>query len=327
MFAGSATIAFALRRRRKASDKIESLSGKLNVVGTPRVRRSRPTVWWIASIALLAIGAFFLFLGLYGQDVGPSLPHPIGKTSLSPSGLEAPSVSVATMAALNRLQGQTGHVARSSSPTVTVGTRATTADFKDLRFARSASSGLSSSVVSTSGASYRETAAKAPALTARSRTAGQVLRPLARSVPVHLSIPALGISVPLSELGLNVNGTVSVPTNFRVPGWFKYGPTPGQKGSAVILGHVDNTSGPAVFFQLVNLRIGDRVIVTLANHKTVKFAVIGLRMFTKTNFPDKLVYGPRTYSALQLVTCGGIFDHSTGHYLSNVVVFTSMVKS
>ena len=134
------------------------------------------------------------------------------------------------------------------------------------------------------------------------------------------------MSVGVSQLGLNRDGSPAVPTNFQLPGWYKFGPSPGQRGSAVILGHVDSYRGRAVFYSLVNLRPGNRIFVTLANGRKVQFAVIGLRMYTKRQFPIRLVYGPRTYSALQLVTCGGVFDHRTGHYLSNIVVFTAQVK-
>ena len=148
----------------------------------------------------------------------------------------------------------------------------------------------------------------------------------ARSVPVHLTIPNLGVSVPLTSLGLNRDGTVSVPTDFAVPGWYKYGPTPGQRGSAVILGHVDSYKGPAVFFYLSRLRPGDAVVVSLRDHAVVHFKVIGIREYSKSNFPDKIVYGMRSYSALQLVTCGGVFDRATGHYESNIVVYTTMTS-
>jgi sortase (surface protein transpeptidase) len=131
----------------------------------------------------------------------------------------------------------------------------------------------------------------------------------------------------LSVLSLNKNGSVNVPTNFAEPGWYDGDRTPGQTGSAVILGHVDNFHGPAAFFYLDKLSLGNRVYVTLANGKQLVFAVIGERMYSKTNFPDALVYGPRNYPALQLVTCGGIFDAATGHYLSNIVVFTALIKT
>jgi len=96
-------------------------------------------------------------------------------------------------------------------------------------------------------------------------------------------------------------------------------------GSAVILGHVDSSEGPAVFFGLRTLVPGDQVVVSLADGDTARFDVTSVAMYSKQAFPDQQVYGSHGYSALQLVTCGGAFDHQTGHYLSNVVVYTSLV--
>ena len=148
---------------------------------------------------------------------------------------------------------------------------------------------------------------------------------VARSTPVALHIPAIGVNVPLSGLGLNANGTVQVPTDFHEPGWYRLGPSPGQIGSAVILGHVDSYLGPAVFFELRDLRAGDRVNVNLADGVVVHFRVLAVAMYLKMQFPSLKVYGSHGYSALQLVTCGGAFDYQTRHYLSNIVVYTALV--
>jgi LPXTG-site transpeptidase (sortase) family protein len=150
-------------------------------------------------------------------------------------------------------------------------------------------------------------------------------RAIARSIPVSLGIPAIDVTVSLSELGLNPDGTVQVPTDFAQPGWYRYGPTPGQYGSAVILGHVDSYRGPAVFFNLRSLHLGDRVNVRLSDGVLAEFAVSGVVMYSKDDFPSEKVYGSEGDSALQLVTCGGVFDSATGHYLSNIVVYTSLV--
>ena len=150
---------------------------------------------------------------------------------------------------------------------------------------------------------------------------------VARSTPVWLSIPAIGVAVPVSELGLNADGTVQVPTDFQEPGWYRLGPSPGQVGSAVILGHVDSYQGPAIFFQLRSLQAGDQVEVSLADGVVTDFVVTAVAMYPKAQFPALEVYGPHGYSGLQLVTCGGAFDSQTGHYLSNVVVYTSLVST
>jgi sortase (surface protein transpeptidase) len=148
---------------------------------------------------------------------------------------------------------------------------------------------------------------------------------MARSRPIHLSIPAIHLSVPLSVLGLNADGTVSVPIDFNEPGWYHLDAAPGQIGSAVILGHIDSYLGPAVFAELHDLVPGDRITVQLANGSTARFVVIGKATYLKTQFPASLVYGPRSYSALQLVTCGGTFDDTTRSYLSNLVIYSALL--
>ena len=146
------------------------------------------------------------------------------------------------------------------------------------------------------------------------------------SDPVQLRIPAISMSVALTTLGENPDGTVQVPSDDRQPGWFRLGPTPGQLGSAVILGHVDNTMGPGVFFYLRTLAAGDPVFVDRADGSTVEFAVDSVVSYPRDQFPAQRVYGSDGSSALQLVTCGGVFDHTTGSYLSNIVVYTSLIK-
>jgi hypothetical protein len=94
----------------------------------------------------------------------------------------------------------------------------------------------------------------------------------------------------------------------------------------VILGHVDSYAGPGVFFKLPSLVAGDLVDVGLADGVTAVFKVTSVATYLKADFPDNAVYTSNGNSALQLVTCGGTFDSSTGHYLSNIVVYTSLTE-
>lgn len=146
-----------------------------------------------------------------------------------------------------------------------------------------------------------------------------------RSTPVQIRVPAIALDVSLTTLGLNPNGTVQVPTDIQQPGWYRLGPSPGQDGSAVILGHVDSYQGPAVFFKLRSMVAGDLIDVSLADGASAQFKVTSVAMYAKTAFPDQQVYAAHGYGALQLVTCGGTFDVQTGHYLSNIVVYSSLV--
>ena len=153
---------------------------------------------------------------------------------------------------------------------------------------------------------------------------------LPHSEPVAVSIPAIGVRSSLLHLGLNADGTIQVPSLYDLPmeaAWYKYSVTPGEIGSSVIEGHVDTLHGPAVFYRLGALRPGNTVDVTLADGVTAVFRVTGVREYAKVDFPTKTIYGTANYAALRLITCGGAFDFSTGHYVSSTVVFASLVSS
>ena len=144
--------------------------------------------------------------------------------------------------------------------------------------------------------------------------------------PVALHIPAIGVSSRLVELGLNRDGTVEVPTDPGLAGWYGLGTRPGARGSAVILGHVDSVDGPAVFFRLRTLAAGDAVNVRIADGATELFRVESVRTYANDRFPARLVYAARGGRVLNLVTCGGAYDASRGGYQSNVVVRARWVR-
>lgn len=161
-------------------------------------------------------------------------------------------------------------------------------------------------------------------------TVGGTTTSLTRSVPVSVTIPAIGVRSALLRLGNNRDGTMAVPslrTSSRLAAWYKYSPTPGQIGASVIEGHVDGYGGPAVFFRLGALRPGDQVDVKLADGVTAVFRVTGVRQYLKSRYPARVIYQAAGYAALRLITCGGAFDTTTGHYLSSVVVYAALVSS
>jgi len=154
---------------------------------------------------------------------------------------------------------------------------------------------------------------------------------LPSSKPVAIDIPAIGVHSTLQYLGLTAQHTLQVPApgpHYNEAAWYKYSSTPGSLGPAVILGHVDSAAqGPSVFFNLGDLRRGDKVLVTRADGLVAVFRVDGVRRYPKNHFPTQLVYGNTDHAALRLITCGGSFDYATGHYLDNIVVFASLVGS
>jgi hypothetical protein len=142
--------------------------------------------------------------------------------------------------------------------------------------------------------------------------------------PVSLTIPAIGVRTKLVHLGLNSNGTLQVPSSTAVAGWYTGSARPGATGAAVIAGHVDSRTAVGVFYWLRTLRPGDRVYVKRADGTLAVFTVTSVRTYAKDQFPTAGVYGPVPDAELRLITCGGTFDWSTGHYLSNVVVFARL---
>jgi Sortase domain len=138
-----------------------------------------------------------------------------------------------------------------------------------------------------------------------------------------IDIPTIGVDAPVVDLGLNADGTLQVPSNFTDAGWYAGGPKPGQVGPAVIAGHVDSRAGPAVFYRLGQLHLGDTVSVWMASTR-VDFVVQRVVEYPKAAFPTSMVYGPVDYPALRLITCGGAFNSATGHYVDNVIVFARL---
>jgi sortase (surface protein transpeptidase) len=154
-------------------------------------------------------------------------------------------------------------------------------------------------------------------------------KPLARSAPVKIQIPRIGVNAPVMKLGRDADGTVQVPplAAHNLAGWYQHGPSPGQRGPAVILGHVDSTAGISVFYYLKDLHAGDTVDVTLADGTVAAFTIDGLQKVAKDAFPTASVYGKAGYPSLRLITCGGPFDQATGHYRDNIIVYAHLVST
>ncbi|MCI4066514.1 class F sortase [Micromonospora sp. R77] len=150
---------------------------------------------------------------------------------------------------------------------------------------------------------------------------------LSRSEPVQVAIPTIGVRahiVPVADR----DGVLEVPPLDRpeLAGWYRRGPTPGEAGNAVLVGHVDTQDGPAVFFDLGRLRPGDPIRVTRADGRVAAFTVTGVGAYPKDRFPTERVYGGGTEARLRLITCGGRFDTRTGNYPDNIVVFATAAR-
>lgn len=145
--------------------------------------------------------------------------------------------------------------------------------------------------------------------------------------PERIRIPAIDVDADVDDMGLNADGSIEVPEQFADTGWWTHSPRPGRIGASAILGHVDSTTGPAVFFRLTDLQAGDRIRVDGKDGSTVTFAVRAVEQHPKASFPSERVFGATPEPTLRLITCGGAFDSNAGSHLDNVIVFADRVAS
>lgn len=163
-----------------------------------------------------------------------------------------------------------------------------------------------------------------PGATSPDPTAAQaqaILAPVA--APVRLTIPAIGVDAPVEQVGTDAQGRMAVPSEPDHVAWYSPGVAPGDVGDAVIDGHLDWTSGPAVFARLGQLRSGDRVVVTRADQSQAVFVVDSTAtyafdarvqdLFTRTGVPS-----------LSLLTCSGPWDRQRGTYLTRLAVHATL---
>lgn len=153
---------------------------------------------------------------------------------------------------------------------------------------------------------------------------------LPRSRPVRITVPAINVNSSLLALGIEQDGQMQVPpySESDTAGWYRYSPTPGQKGPAVIVGHVDSPRyGPGVFYRLGAVEAGDVVRVRRADGTVAVFTVNKVVGFPKDDFPTDEVYGNLDRAGLRLITCGGDYEPSGDGYQENTVVFASLTDT
>ncbi|MEV0700973.1 class F sortase [Saccharopolyspora sp. NPDC050389] len=149
---------------------------------------------------------------------------------------------------------------------------------------------------------------------------------LPRSEPAWIEIPRIGARSSLVPLGLNPDRTIAVPSVHQPmqAGWYEYGPTPGETGPAVVLGHVNGDGKDGIFARLRELRPGDEILIGRQDGQVARFVVDRMAQPPKTGFPADEVYGDTAGPELRLITCGGSFDHTARSYRDNIIAFAAL---
>jgi LPXTG-site transpeptidase (sortase) family protein len=142
--------------------------------------------------------------------------------------------------------------------------------------------------------------------------------------PVGVRVEAIGVEARVIPLGLDAESRLEVPEDFSNVGWWEGGAEPGEPGPTILAGHVDSYQGPAVFYRLRDLEVGDEVVIILDGGESLSYRVTGAQEVPKNDFPTEAVYGHTPGPTLRLITCGGPFDRATGHYQHNTIVFAEL---
>ena len=156
---------------------------------------------------------------------------------------------------------------------------------------------------------------------------GNSASPRSVTTATRVQIAAIGVDSGLEQLALDPHtGVLNPPVAWLSAGWYSGGTVPGDVGPAVIAGHVDSVTKPAIFARLAELGPGSSIVVTLSDSSTREFIVDRIARAPKNAFPTDAVYGPTPTPQLRLITCDGVFNRATGHYRDNLIVFASLVR-
>ncbi len=145
-------------------------------------------------------------------------------------------------------------------------------------------------------------------------------------LPVTLEIPSLGVKAAVESVGLDSQKRMDVPKNADNVGWYNLGSRPGENGNAVIDGHLDSTTGPAVFSRLKEIPVGNRVVITDDQNHTYEYIVTDKKTYPFDAVPLKEIFGSSNRPFLNLITCEGVFNSTQKNYSQRVVVYTKLVQ-
>lgn len=148
-----------------------------------------------------------------------------------------------------------------------------------------------------------------------------------RPVPTSISIEGIGVSnAPVLDVGVEDDGDMEVPGANDV-GWYRFNPTPGEAGSAVLAAHISYNGNPGVFRYLDEAQVGDRVVIEYDDQSATEFVIVELAQYDKDELPKQRVFAKDGDPLLTLITCGGDFNRSLRSYEDNVVAYAVPVAA
>ncbi|MDR0139650.1 class F sortase [Metabacillus idriensis] len=146
-------------------------------------------------------------------------------------------------------------------------------------------------------------------------------------IPVQIVVPSLDIEANVESVGLTDDGTMELPSDDKLTAWYENGAQPGENGNSVIAGHVDNKTGPAVFFRLKDIKPGEEVIVYGKDGEELTFVVQDKKAYPYDDAPLPSIFGFSQEKKLNLITCTGTFDRKKKTHLERLVVSAKLKET
>ena len=175
-------------------------------------------------------------------------------------------------------------------------------------------------------ASAAVVARQGPASSHRAAAAPAQIPVAAIAAPTRLRIHAIAVDAPVVPVGVATGGTLNIPADPSVIGWWAGGGSPGQPaGTTVLVGHVDNAAtGPGALFHLRDMRPGETITLQTGG-RTYQYVVRAMRAYAKAGLPAA-IFSQQVAARLAIITCGGPFNPATRHYLDNIIAYAVPVR-
>lgn len=140
------------------------------------------------------------------------------------------------------------------------------------------------------------------------------------AIATNLSIPSIKVNEEIKHMGLNSNGNLEPPQG--VLQWYNKSAPVGANGISVLAGHVSYNDVPDVFWNLHDVKIGDKVSVKYSDGSTKNFKIVRKGPVNKNHLQyDSTVWGTSKTPSLVLATCDTDSRLVGHHHVDNYVAW------
>ncbi len=142
----------------------------------------------------------------------------------------------------------------------------------------------------------------------------------------RLIIPSINVDAEFSVKEVPTSGIMPNPNGPTDVAYYDFGlhpccgGAPGKGGNVVLAGHVDYINyGPAVFWDLHALKLGDRVQIQMEDGSMIEYAIEFNKVIEVGDADWSAIVQGTSEESVTLITCGGEFE--AGHYNNRQIIW------